>query len=494
MDLTKEQQEALTGIVSWVKSDSYPIAILSGKAGSGKTTLIKHIVSELKKEKKSFSLFAPTGRASRIIEKIVGVEAETIHKGIYTHDKTTIDEDSELEFDGFKVKYKLKNSDLNINLLIIDESSMISDHPNRSSALSFGSDRLLHDLLHYTKILLKDRRIKRKILFVGDTAQLPPIGDDVSPALSEKYFFDNYRVECKKFNLNEVVRQNQNNPILHNAEKIRNSIENKNYNQFKITGDSNVVRSINPVQAVKEFFNNQDIGSSVIITYMNSTANRYNKSIRKKIYGSSNLPVQKGDIILVTKNTSSFSNGDLLRVIESKANNEEKVIDLKVKESRNLTKKKQITLCYRDVVVRPIEATDETKDQHCKILENLLESSEGRLSSEENRSMVAEFCMRNQDIKSDTEIFNEHLKKDPYFNALVVKYGYAITCHKAQGGEWDNVIIDFDRVRKNLAFFRWSYTAVTRAKKSLSVIKPPCFGDSAVFENDEENIFHEIKE
>ena len=100
---------------------------------------------------------------------------------------------------------------------------MISDHSNRSSALSFGSDRLLHDLLHYTKILLKDRRIKRKILFVGDTAQLPPIGDDVSPALSEKYFFDNYRVECKKFNLNEVVRQNQNNPILHNAEKIRNN-------------------------------------------------------------------------------------------------------------------------------------------------------------------------------------------------------------------------------------------------------------------------------
>ena len=108
--------------------------------------------------------------------------------------------------------------------------------------------------------------------------------------------------------------------------------------------------------------------------------------------------------------------------------------------------------------------------------------------------MVAEFCMRNQDIKSDTEIFNEHLKKDPYFNALVVKYGYAITCHKAQGGEWDNVIIDFDRVRKNLAFFRWSYTAVTRAKKSLSVINPPCFGDNAVFENGVENVFHEIKE
>ena len=121
----------------------------------------------------------------------------------------------------------------------------------------------------------------------------------------------------------------------------KRQFENKNYNQFKITGDSNVVRSINPVQAVKEFFNNQDIGSSVIITYMNSTANRYNKSIRKKIYGSSNLPVQRGDIILVTKNTSSFSNGDLLRVIESKANNEEKVIDLKVKESRNENKSRR---------------------------------------------------------------------------------------------------------------------------------------------------------
>jgi len=486
MNLTEEQQEILTGIVSWVKSDIAPIAILSGKAGSGKTTLIRYIVSELKKEKKSFSLFAPTGRASRIIEKIVGVEAETIHTGIYIHDKTTIDEDSELGFEGFEVKYKLKNSDLNTNLLIIDESSMISDRPNRSPTLSFGSDRLLHDLLHYTKILLKDRRIKRKILFVGDTAQLPPIGDDVSPSLSEKYFLDNYRVECKKFNLNEVIRQNQNNPILHNAERIRNNIENKNYNQFKITEDSNVVRSINPVQAVNDFLNNQDIGSSVIITYMNRTANRYNKSIRNKIFGSSGLPIQKGDIILVTKNTSFFSNGDLLRVIESKANNEQKVIDLRVKESINLTKKKQIELCYRDVVVRPVEVTDETKDQHCKILENLLESSEGRLSSEEHRAMVAEFCMRNQDIKSDTEIFNEHLKKDPYFNALVVKYGYAITCHKSQGGEWDNVIIDFDRVRKNLEFFRWSYTAVTRAKKSLCVINPPCFGDSAVFENDEE--------
>lgn len=474
MKLTDDQTVVFESIFEWVGSNNTPIAILTGSAGTGKTTLLKAVVDKLGNMKKAVTLLAPTGRAARILEKRTLHPAGTIHSAIY--ELGDLEEESEantsqLEIDtaGFSMPFKLKNGDAKTSFYIIDESSMVSDKATDNDFLSFGSGRLLHDLLHYTNLLNKNKNQRMKLLFVGDKAQLPPVKSSDSPALSRDYFLREFKLNAKEFHLTKVIRQAAGSLILNNAEKVRKSIDEEYFENFNLKTDDKTVCRINPSKAVNVILENADNENNVLITTMNSVALSYNSAIRNKKYGSKSMPVQKRDVLLVTKNTSKYSNGDIVNVIEVGANAE-------IRKVRIRDSKEPIELIFRDVVVRLIEEHDEKKNQKCKILENLLYKTDPMLSYKETQALLVDFRNRNKKLSIKSEEFKSTLIKDEYLNALVVKFGYSITCHKAQGGEWNNVIVSFDRPRRNSDFFRWAYTAITRAKSNLYLISDPLFG------------------
>jgi ATP-dependent exoDNAse (exonuclease V) alpha subunit len=474
MELTEDQSLVFEQIFEWARSTDTSIAILTGSAGTGKTTLLKAIVDKLDSMKKTATLLAPTGRAARILEKRTLRPATTIHSAIYELGDLEVESEtntSQLEIDtaGFSMPFKLKNGDAKANFFIIDESSMVSDKATDNDFLSFGSGRLLHDLLHYTNLLNKPKSQRTKILFVGDNAQLPPVKSSDSPALSRAYFLKEFKLNAKEFRLTKVIRQAAGSLILRNAEDVRKSIDNEHFENFQIKADEKTIYKINPTKAVNVILDNADNENNILITTMNSVALSYNSAIRNKKYGSKSMPVQKGDVLLVTKNTSKYSNGDILNVIDVGVNPE--IRKVKIRDA-----KEPIELIFRDVVVRLIEEHDEKKNQQCKILENLLYKTDPMLSHKENQALLVDFRNRNKKLLIKSEEFKSTLVKDEYLNAVVVKFGYSITCHKAQGGEWDNVIVSFDRPRRDSDFFRWAYTAITRAKKNLYLISDPLFG------------------
>lgn len=478
MELTADQSLVFEQIFEWVNSKDTPIAILTGSAGTGKTTLLKAVVDKLDSIKRSATLLAPTGRAARILEKRTLKPAATIHSAIYElgdleeeEDKVKTANTAQLEIDvaGFSMPFKLKNGDAKSNFYIIDEASMVSDKSTDNGFLSFGSGRLLHDLLHYTNLLNKTKNQRMKLLFVGDNAQLPPVKSSDSPALSRAYFLKEFKLNAKEFQLAKVIRQAAGSLILKNAEAVRKSIDNEYFDNFYIKADDKTIYRTNPVKAVNVILDNADNENNILITTTNAVALSYNSAIRNKKYGSKSMPVQKGDVLLVTKNTSKYSNGDIVNVIDVGVNPE--IRKVRIRDSKD-----PIELIFRDVVVRLIEEHDEKKNQKCKILENLLYKSDPMLSYKESQALLVDFRNRNKKLSIKSEEFKSTLIKDEYLNALVVKFGYSITCHKAQGGEWNNVIVSFDRPRRNSDFFRWAYTAITRAKNNLYLISDPLFG------------------
>jgi hypothetical protein len=481
IELTLEQGEVLDGIMKWVEDDKTHVAILLGSAGTGKTTLLKTVVEKLIASKKTCSLLAPTGRAARILGKKSGRPAKTIHSEIYELGDIKADEHSdviqgELDSPGFAIPFKLKNiSDSKATIYIVDESSMVSDQTTQSEILSFGSGRLLHDLLHYVRVI-NCNRVKSKILFVGDDAQLPPVKCSESPALSKKYFLSEFKLNSSFFKLEKVLRQAEGSLILDNAERIRNSIFNKKFSAFNISEDGQSVRKVRPTQAVKDTPTERNTGNSVIITVSNKDALTYNLAIRRERFGTSNIPIQKGDVLLVCRNSAKnkYFNGDLLTAIDIDQNVECRTINVSGGDGA-------VDIFYRNILVRSVDEEGSEYNQQCKVIENLLYKPSSTLSLIENRAMMADFRKQHSNIDINSEEFRTKLLGDEYFNALLVKFGYAITCHKAQGGEWDNVYVSFSGFpNRDSDFYRWAYTAITRSKKSLGVIDAPTFGQSDI--------------
>lgn len=481
IELTFEQGDVLDRIMKWVEDDKIHVAILSGSAGTGKTTLLKSVVEKLIASKKSCLLLAPTGRAARILGKKTGRPSKTIHSEIYELGDIKADEHSdviqgELDSPGFTIPFKLKGvSDSKATIYIVDESSMVSDQTTQSEILSFGSGRLLHDLLHYARII-NCNKVKSKILFVGDDAQLPPVKCSDSPALRKEYFLSEFRLNSSFFKLDKVLRQTEGSLILENAENIRNSIFTRKFSTFNISEDGQSIRKVRPTQAVRDTSAERNTGNSVIITVSNKDALSYNMAIRRERFGTSNIPIQKGDVLLVCRNSakSKYFNGDLLVAIDVDQNVECRTINMRGGNGA-------VDICYRNILVRSVDEEGSEFNQQCKVIENLLYKPSSTLSLIENRAMMADFRKRHSSIDINSEEFKTKLLGDEYFNALLVKFGYAITCHKAQGGEWDNVYVSFAGFpNRDSGFYRWAYTAITRSKKSLGVIDSPTFGQSEI--------------
>lgn len=488
--LNTQQNQAIKEIESFLLDDEKDVFILTGSAGTGKTTLIAELIKKLDQLKKTFALLAPTGRASRILSnkiKVINqtdIESSTIHKMIYQLKTIQVNEDETLDKNDPVVRfiYPLKEDEALVSLMIIDESSMIGDKETQGDFIQFGSGQLLRDILEFIRInrLGRNKDHKTKVLFVGDSAQLPPISEDISPALSSNYLIENYGLNTQTFDLSEVVRQDQDSEVLKQATIIRNAIFANKFNEFSIPSNDNDIIQLSQLEAIDWIVSSiKNKKQSVTVVYSNTLSLEYNRSIRQKIWQDLDETIKINDLLLVNKNSTlhQLNNGDMVKVTAIDKIPEIRQISLKVKDKKtNEVKIEEVMLYFRQIQVAYRSANHQITFTNCFILENLLNSPFRELKPIEQRALYVDFLKRTG-AKPKTPIFNQLIKSDPYFNALQVKYGYAITCHKAQGGEWESVLVDFTGMKgfNNSTFFRWAYTAITRTSKNLVVINPPNF-------------------
>jgi hypothetical protein len=472
--LDSQQQQAFEKIRSFTAGEQHCF-ILSGSAGTGKTTLVAKIVKQLRHDKRAFSLLAPTGRAARILGAKARQDARTIHSVIYSFANLEVFEEVESANDpGMRLHFPLKTDDPGEQIFIIDKASMVADVENEQDLLRFGSGRLLADLIAFARTHRPGRSGGAKLLFVGDSAQLPPMGQTLSPALSADYLQKEFGLACADCELTEVMRQQAGSAILDRATALREAIQAKMFNAFDLSpaGEDIVGASlIESVSLVTEAHRSRG-ASAVLITLSNAQALRLNRAVRERLWSDKELDLHAGDILLVNRNSPRLGlfNGDLVKAVEVAPEPERRIARMKGIAN-------PVELVFRRAAVAYRAANGAAVRIECLLLENLLNSSERALTPLEQRALLVDFRQRHPNLRPHTAAFEMAVLDDPYFNALQVKYGYAITCHKAQGGEWDTVVVDFgdQRGQRNEDFFRWAYTAITRAKTRLVIIGAPRF-------------------
>lgn len=480
--LTKDQNSAILAFEKFLNSNNR-IFLLKGYAGTGKTTLIRGILKYLQTLNIDFRLMAPTGRAAKIVKDKTGEPATTIHRGIYSFsDMLEIKTGDDKDDISFLYQYKVGNVATLNSVIIIDEASMLSDINSGQEFFRFGSGNVLEDLVHYSKI--NDLHYKTKIIFVGDSAQLPPIGMNFSPALDESYLIEKYKIAVESVELKEVKRLDKDNNILHKATKIRQGLLSGYYNEFDLRDNGKDIFNVdidNFIDSYKDV-----IGKKIVLSFKNSTQNYVNKRIRIDKYGS-DLPVQKGDVMIVGKNNYKLDllNGEFALVSEVSSDIVSRSIRFNKKGGKG-----DVILSWRKISLIVRDDLKSSREVSGFLLENYL-YGDGDLTSEEVQGLYVDFMMRHPGLKRGDQQFAEMLKNDVYFNALMLKYGYAITGHKAQGGEWDNVFVFWDKGitkgqesnedrlgkigKSNADFYRWAYTAITRSSRNLYCLEPPYF-------------------
>lgn len=425
--------------------------LLKGYAGTGKTSSISAIVKVLKDYKIKTFLLAPTGRAAKVFSLYSEQPAYTIHKKIYRQKSSS---------DGFGM-FSLDKNLHNNTFFIVDEASMLSNSSNENNI--FGSGQLLDDLIEYVYSGKNCR-----LILIGDTAQLPPIGLDISPAL-EANLLESYGLSVIEVTLKQVVRQSINSGILKNATLLRNMLsKNMIIDDFPkfVLGNKDVVR-ISGEELIEEISNSFDkhgLENVIIINRSNKRANKYNEGIRNSIlYKESRISV--GDFIMVVKNNYYWSetideldfiaNGDIAEIT--------KVIDYQNLYGFN----------FADIRIRMIDYHNIELD--VKILLDTLTIESASLSTEENKRLFFSVLEDYEEVKIKKQRYKK-VRENPFFNALQIKFSYAITCHKAQGGQWKVVFLDqgyFTKEMLSREYLRWLYTAFTRAVDKIYLVNFP---------------------
>lgn len=503
LKLTSDQEVAIQKLTSFLNNDQ-KLFILKGYAGSGKTTLLKGLVEYLEDRNKSICLMAPTGRAAKVISEKTGFEASTIHKAIYSFSnmeevKDVATEDSP----AFIYSYKLNsNSEHHNSIIIVDEASMLADVYSQGEYFRFGSGYVLSDLIEYSRI--QNLTSDSKIIFVGDPAQLPPVGMNFSPALDEKYLLEKYQLESEAASMKEVVRQNEKSGIASTAANIRKCLTSSCFNDFDFGNNQDDIKNIQYSDFIQQY--KLTPGKKIIVTYKNSTAQQINEWIRTDKYGA-NLPPQPRDHVIIGKNNyqQGIMNGEFGLVLEAGQTTTSKDVFLKIKGGEG----KYISLKFREIKLLIPDTNTSQRTVHALMLENFLYGN-GQIDPDVQQALYVDFIQRHPTLKPNTEPFRDKLIHDPYFNAIRLKYGYAVTCHKAQGGEWNSVFTFWDKGvssnfnffesiqdkkgKDNAEFYRWAYTAITRASKKLYCINPPRFNSFSSMVFVDEKIQSSIQE
>lgn len=473
LPLTSDQQEALAALKGFVQEGKAKCFILEGYAGTGKTFLVRRFVNWLEANQMRVLLAAPTGRAGKVLANKTGYPAGTIHRSIYAMDKLLTRRDGT---DGFKFYYGLKlvAQDSRPRVIVVDESSMVSDRADDEKFFGFGSGRLLKDLMDFSAA--NDGWAGCQVVFVGDPAQLPPVGMETSPALDAEYLRKEFGVRSRTATLRQVVRQSEDSAILKAASQIREDIVSGRENRLEIVPDGKEIKSLEPSQ-VCDLWETLLSGEQkhriapplVCVTYSNRQALAYNASVRARLHpdGDGFHPVRQGDYLMVVANNrmTGLWNGELARVLDAEQASEARTVRCHTRDGI-----KEVGLVFRRVQIAvPEEGNPSTTPRviTSTMLENVLYSKMRDITDDEQIGLYVDFKNRNRQLKEGSEEFALALAADPYFNALRVKFGYAVTCHKAQGGEWPSAVVVFDNARTHTEQLRWTYTAITRAKKTL---------------------------
>ena len=448
--LNKKQVLALEKIISFVEDKiSDEIFILKGYAGTGKTYIISNIVKNLWKINKRVVLLAPTGRSAKVLSSYCKKEAYTIHKEIFY---------TKNNFSG-NPEFTLKINKHKNTIFIVDEASMIST--NRGEGVGLFSQSLLDNIIKYVY-----SGFKCKLLIIGDVAQLPPVKSNISYALDDSYLEKEYNKSINSVELTDVVRQEKESGILSYATSIRNKIENYLFEDISFNSEifSDVVRVEDGEQLmnlIQDSYNNYGIEETAIIVRSNKRANLYNRSIRDKILNNENI-ISVGDLLMVVKNNyfwlnnkkdlGFIANGDII----------------KIEEIHNI--KNIYGFKFAEVKISMVDYPNISPLETVLILDSLFINTPAMDFNTMN-NLYQEILKDFMNVKTK---YKRHMgvKNNKFFNALQVKFAYSFTCHKSQGGQWSSIFLEFPFLPNGMDedFFRWLYTAITRAKSKLHLI------------------------
>ncbi|MGB1040482.1 MAG: ATP-dependent DNA helicase, partial [Flavobacteriales bacterium] len=415
--------------------------LLKGYAGTGKTTVISTLVNNLWKSGMKSVLLAPTGRAAKVISSYSKRRAFTIHKIIYTY-----------KYVGGRNVFVLKKNTAKNTIFIVDEASMIGDNSY------MDKKSLLDDLMEY----VYDGK-NCSVLFVGDTAQLPPVGEELSRALDPKFLEINFYAEVFQYRLTQVVRQKEESGILYNATKIRNKILEDEYLPVISNQEFGDVVQVfgNELQdELESEYASKGLENCIVLCRSNKRANLFNQHIRARILYKEE-EIDAGDLMMVVKNNYHWlsdkskagfiANGDIIEV-------------LRIRKTEEL-----YGFRYATAEVRLVDYPDEPSFEVKLMLDAIMVESTS-LPRAQLKNLYYEIEKDYLDEYPGRKERMEKVLSDPYFNALQVKFSYAVTCHKSQGGQWETVFIDQGYLTKemvNVEYLRWLYTAFTRAKTKL---------------------------
>lgn len=452
---TIDQQELISRISTFIGNyfspdHHYDTLIIKGYAGTGKTSMVAALVKILPKIGLKAVLLAPTGRAAKVLAGYSGHQAFTIHKKIYRQKSATAN--------GLG-SFALDNNKHQRTIFIVDEASMISNDQSENSI--FGSGRLLDDLFEYVY-----RGEMCKLILVGDTAQLPPVGLAISPALDVKVIGE-MGFSASEFEMKQVVRQTRESGILHNATLLRQSLaENlQGYPHLTTTGFADV-RRITGGELIEEIENCYDefgINNTMVLCRSNKRANKYNEGIRRTILWRDE-EISKGDLLMVVKNNYFWLGDEEKETTPFIANGD-------IAEITRIGKYRELYgFRFADVDLRLVDYPE--IEIQTKIMLDTLTSESPSLTWDENQRLFEAVMADYAEIGNKRDRIKK-VKENPYFNALQVKFSYAITCHKAQGGQWQAVFIDQGWLTDdmlNTEFLRWLYTAFTRPTVRLYLV------------------------
>ena len=480
---TQEQAHALEVFAEFLTDrDPHAVMILRGSAGTGKTTLSGAIVRTLKEIRQKVMLLAPTGRAAKVFSLNSGSPAYTIHRRIYR----------EKSFSGVEGQFNLNDNLYTDTLFMVDEASMIANMG--LGGMSFGSGCLLDDLVHFVYQGRNDR-----LLLIGDKAQLPPVGEEESPALHAA-MLEGYGLKVYECDLNEVLRQSEESGILYNATMIRQMITHDDITQlpkihFAGYSDIKPMPGAELIEALADSYHHVGLDDTIVVTRSNKCANIFNQGIRNMVLDREE-ELSQGDILMIVKNNYYWMEEERKKIKEKEI--EERRVKSEGTESGTATHKVQsndipaflangdrakvlkvrrridlygfrfatLLLQFPDYGNYELEAT---------VLLDTLTSEAPALTHEQQEQLFHQIEEDYQDIPLKADRMKA-IRQDQFFNALQVKFAYAVTCHKAQGGQWAHVYVDQGYMTDDMLnpdYIHWLYTAFTRATEMLYLVNWP---------------------